>query len=248
MCPSLLDGARQADIVYALRETLRRVPRAKVVLFSRSNLFRTAIASRGTHVRKQRPSCANETVVTTFPLANFACELPHIVAFHANLYAVARDVGVKAYDVLYERLAHDAAATMRALGVWLGLDAAAVAAMAARAAAKVPRLAGPLVVTTNCSAPRRDAGVRLRDKAAFVAAVDRFAAAAGLAGTRGGACLAAMADAPNDEVFPDVIHLPPPPPPPAHTLTKVHCGPGNPTYSCGAPGPVPDYDGIHDPP
>ena len=89
LCPSLHDGSRQADIAAVLREALRRIDGARVVVFSRSNLFRVALASHGTHRRK--PACGpGEVLETRYPLQHFSCELPHVVAYRANLYFLPR--------------------------------------------------------------------------------------------------------------------------------------------------------------
>ena len=210
-CPSRHDGSAQPDVAAAINETLARVPGARLVVFSRSNLFRVAVASHGTLSHKEREalSCgAGESVTTIFDIKNFACELPTIVAFRANLYGVATAaVGAgNYYSVLFEALVADAEATLRGLARWLRLPTAATAALADKGKHMVPRREGRALVTTvrgDCgdAASRGDeSDLRLADKPAFVAAVNKFAAK-----IDGPNCLLAMAYAPDNEAFPDVI-------------------------------------------
>lgn len=78
LCPSTHQGPLQHDIVKALKEVLKETPDARVVTFSRSNLFRTGIASHGLH-RRFLTCGASEQLVTYFPFPYFQCELPHVV-------------------------------------------------------------------------------------------------------------------------------------------------------------------------
>lgn len=210
-CPSRHDGSAQPDVAAAINETLARVPGARLVVFSRSNLFRVAVASHGTssHAKREGLSCgADKSITTIFDIKDFACELPTIVAFRANLYEVAAAaVGAgKYYSVLFEALVADAEATLRGLASWLRLPTAATAALADKGKRMVPRREGRALVTTarvDChgAARRRDeSDLRLSDKPAFVAAVKKIAAE-----IDGPNCLLAMAYAPDNEAFPDVI-------------------------------------------
>ena len=206
LCPSAHNGTRQADIVFALNETLRRFPEARIVVFSRSNLFRTAIASHGENFVK--PECADEVRQTSFDVANFRCELPHIVAFRANLYGTAEDLQVPFRAVLFESLLADTRDTVEGLATWLGFDKPLRKALVESAVSRIRggRSKHAPIVHDGCPAdlPERS-GLVLANASDLTAALDAFRDRLDKEGVAGGDCLAAMAKAANDEAFPYLI-------------------------------------------
>ena len=230
LCPSLHDGTAQRDVAAALRALLGNFPGTRLVVFSRSNLFRTALASHGVKKHKKKPDCAaGDVLATTFPAANFACELPHVVAFRANLYRTARRVGAPFRGVLFEELLADAPATMRGVGAWLGVPGRVADALAAHAAEELPSgRGGPPVAHLDCAEETADrSGLVLADARAILAALDAFRRRAAAQGAAGSACLASMARAANDEAFPLVVNYTATPADVATPCAKV-----DPTYAC----------------
>jgi len=115
-CPSLRNGGFQEDFREVMDDAMDKFPRARILIFSRSNMFRTAIASHGTNRRKNKPRCSEDQVLqTSFDFSNFKCELPHVMMYHKHLLALGnalKDRGYPVLFVMYEDLKRDTTVTM----------------------------------------------------------------------------------------------------------------------------------------
>jgi len=114
-CPSLRNGGFQEDFRELMDDAMVKFPRARILIFSRSNMFRTAIASHGTK-KRNKPRCSEDQVLqTSFDFPNFECELPHVMMYHKHLIALGnalKDRGYPVFFVMYEDLKRDTTVTM----------------------------------------------------------------------------------------------------------------------------------------
>ncbi|KAK3263016.1 hypothetical protein CYMTET_28158 [Cymbomonas tetramitiformis] len=92
MCPSTDKGLLQDNIVETLTEVLSAVPWTKVLIFLRTNVVKTGLASHGTGHRKCISECRER-----YPKGAFMCELPHLMKYNENLYHIM----VRAFTELY---------------------------------------------------------------------------------------------------------------------------------------------------
>ena len=114
-CPTLRSGALQEDFHEVMDDAMVQFPRARILIFSRSNMFLTAIAAHGTK-KSKKPRCSEDQVLqTSFNFSNFECELPHIMLYHKHLLALGHALQERGYPVhfvLYEDLKRETAVTM----------------------------------------------------------------------------------------------------------------------------------------
>ena len=112
-----------------LSAVLTNVPRVKLLVYTRTNVFRVAIASHGTG--HEKPDCMPPSKVgIVFSMHNFACELPHVLRYEENLRQVQSELRVAGWPVLrivYEELLADAKGRMAQVAQFLGLPASAAA-------------------------------------------------------------------------------------------------------------------------
>jgi len=138
-CPMLPTGEIQPDFMEIMSYLQKRHPRLRVIIFSRSNVIRTAVASHSTKGRKEKKEVQAECKSKgksccriSYPIQAFQCEFPHVMKWHEHLLKFGDDLreeGFPVQTVLYEELLADPKAKVAELAEWIGLSENATSAL-----------------------------------------------------------------------------------------------------------------------